>query len=106
MHQALPPRKFSHSPNYARNTLSSSFRRKRLKTGALISCGVLAVYWILTKLLFSSSALHIPSGTPEVVIVTVLDPSLSTEYVAKIKENREEYAARYGMNRYFNVVKG
>jgi hypothetical protein len=39
---------------------------------------------------------RIPTGAPEVVIVTVLDPSMSEEYVATVKENRQDYAKRHG----------
>ena len=75
--------------------MSSSLRKQRLKYVAIIACGVLAVYFIFSKL-FSSSIVSIPYGTPEVIIVTVLEPDLKPEYVTKIKENREEYASRYG----------
>jgi len=97
MHQALPPRKSSQPPIYARPSVSSAFRRKQLKAIAIIALGTIAVYYLLTKLL-SSSVEIIPSGTPEVVIVTVLDPDIREEYAAKIKENREDYVSRYGIN--------
>ncbi|MCJ1421031.1 hypothetical protein MMC32_007393 [Xylographa parallela] len=95
MHQALPPRKFSHAPHYARSTMSSSFRRKRLKIIGLVALGILVLYLGLTSLL-SPKAVSIPSGSPEVVIVTVMEPDLGSDYVAQIKENRDEYAARHG----------
>lgn len=39
----------------------------------------------------------ISSGTPPVVIVTVVDPgSYSKEYINNIKENRNEYARKHG----------
>lgn len=98
MHQALPPRKSSQPPIYARASVSSTLRRKRLKALALVAFGTLAVYYLLTKLLSSSVAVT-PSGTPEVVIVTVLEPDIRDEYVAKIKENREDYASRHGTKR-------
>ena len=41
------------------------------------------------------------SGTPEVVIVTTLDPRMSERYNENIKENRREYAARYGYGTFF-----
>ena len=53
------------------------------------------VYLALSNFL-SSDTLDIPPGTPEVVIVTVIEPDLSGTYVAQIKENRDEYASRYG----------
>lgn len=37
-----------------------------------------------------------PEGTPEVVIVTVMDPSMKDSYIRKMKENREDYAQRHG----------
>ncbi|MCJ1243932.1 hypothetical protein MMC30_001129 [Trapelia coarctata] len=100
MHQALPPRKPSQPPIYARASVSSAFRRKRVKAVALIAFGTIAVYYLLTKLLWSSVDV-IPSGTPEVVIVTVLDPDIREEYVAKIKENREDYVARHGYKTFY-----
>ncbi|MCJ1408047.1 hypothetical protein MMC19_002120 [Ptychographa xylographoides] len=80
--------------------MSSSLRKQRLKYVAIIACGVLAVYFIFSKL-FSSSIVSIPYGTPEVIIVTVLEPDLKPEYVTKIKENREEYASRYGYKTFY-----
>ena len=100
MQFALPPRKSSHPPPYARSPRSSLYRRKRLKTGAAIACGAVAFLYILLRLLSSSSSSTIeiiPAGTPEVVIVTLLDPALGKEYIAKIKENRDDYASRHGM---------
>lgn len=45
----------------------------------------------------SSSPDRPPAGTPESVVVTVLDPdSMSKEYMERIKENRIDYADRYG----------
>lgn len=95
MHQALPPRKSSQPPIYARASAYSTLRRKRLKAVVLVALGTIAVYYLLTKLVWSSGE-GIHPGTPEVVIVTVLDPDIRDEYAAKIKENREEYAFRHG----------
>lgn len=40
----------------------------------------------------------IPSGSPPVVIVTVLDPvRFNKEYIDGIKDNRIEYAKKHGM---------
>ena len=94
MHQALPPRKASQPPIYARSSLSS-YRRKRLKAIGLIACAIITVYFIIAKLL-STSEEHIPSGTPDVVIVTVLDPDIGSQYLVKIKDNRDNYAAKHG----------
>ena len=75
--------------------MSSSLRRKRLKIAGILACGVLTAYYLL-GLLFSTSVEEIPIGVSEVMIVTVLSPDLSREYVARIKENREDYASRHG----------
>ena len=53
--------------------------------------------WLFTYL-FSTSSEHIPSGTPEVVIVTVLDEAtMSQDYRDRIVENRKYYARKQGM---------
>jgi mannan polymerase II complex MNN11 subunit len=53
------------------------------------------VIFILSQVLGGSE--RIPSGTPPVVIVTVLDPeSYSNDYINNIKENRIEYAKKHG----------
>jgi hypothetical protein len=55
-----------------------------------------AVIFILSQILGGGSE-RIPSGTPPVVIVTVLDPeSFNKDYINKIKENRIEYAKKHG----------
>ena len=60
-----------------------------------MALGIVVFYLGLTSIL-SPKAIHIPLGTPEVVIVTVIEPELSIDYVEQIKENRDEYAARHG----------
>ncbi len=53
--------------------------------------------WLSTYI-FSTSSEHIPSGTPEVVIVTVLDEAtMSQDYRDRIIENRKYYARKQGM---------
>lgn len=47
--------------------------------------------------LFSSPSERIPSGTPEVVVVTLLDDAtMSDEYRERIMENRRYYAQKHG----------
>jgi len=54
------------------------------------------IIYLLTRLL-STSPGRPPAGTPEVVIVTVLDRArMSDAYIEKIKENRDDYAVRHG----------
>ena len=95
MHFALPPRKSSHPPPYARTQRSSSLRRKRLKQGAIL-CVVALLLILGVPKIFSSAADRIPPGTPEVVVVTVIDPALGEQYVERIKENRQNYVSRHG----------
>ncbi|MCJ1362944.1 hypothetical protein MMC16_002050 [Acarospora aff. strigata] len=102
MHFALPPRKSSHPPPYARPQRLSTARRRQLQVvAALAASTVLLVIYLLTQL-FSSSPGRPPPGTPEVVIVTVLDRTgMSDGYIEKIKENRNDYAARHGYATFF-----
>lgn len=96
MHFALPPRKSSHPPPYERAFKSSPIRRKQLQLGAIIACAALLLIWLGSRLL-SSSPDRPPTGTPDAVVVTMLDPdSMSQEYMNRIKENRIDYADRYG----------
>jgi mannan polymerase II complex MNN11 subunit len=70
-------------------------RRSRVQTGVIGMCALGAIIFILSRIFGGSD--RIPSGTPPVVIVTVLDPkAYSREYIQNIKENRIEYAKRHG----------
>lgn len=58
-------------------------------------CALSAVIFIISRIFGGSEG--IPSGTPPVVIVTVLDPdNYNKEYLQNIKENRIEYARKHG----------
>ncbi len=55
-------------------------------------CGVVFLLWTLL-----GEGSGVPAGTPEVVIVTVMEPKTHTkEYLDMIKENRIEYAKKHG----------
>ncbi|KAL8864947.1 MAG: hypothetical protein Q9174_007151, partial [Haloplaca sp. 1 TL-2023] len=100
MHFAYPPRKTSHPPPYEiRNPRSFSLsytRRKQLQAGALMLLTAFLLIFGLSHLFSSSPEERIPPGTPDVVIVTVIDEqSLSPSYIEKIQENRRSYAARH-----------
>ena len=99
MHFAYPPRKSSHPPAYPARGLSRSLsynQRRQLKIGAIILCSLVFLILVLSRL-FSSGMERIPPGTPEVVIVTVIDEeNMSKDYIAKVQDNRKEYAARHG----------
>jgi hypothetical protein len=97
MHSALPARKTSNPPPYA--SLSSRFpmlRRSRVRAIVLCVCALGVILFLFSRLFGHGSGV-IPSGTPPVVIVTVVDPySYSKEYIKNIKENRIEYARNHG----------
>ena len=96
MHLALPTRRSSNPPVYA--TRSSKFptvRRSRVQALVLSICGFGVLLFLLSRLFGGDG---IPSGTPPVVIITVLDPShYSKDYIENIKDNRIEYANKHGM---------
>ena len=61
----------------------------------LCACAVGAAIFLLSHIFGGSD--RIPSGTPPVVVVTVLDPdNYSKEYIDNVKENRIEYARKHG----------
>lgn len=105
MHFALPPRKTSHPPPYARKTNSNALAQRRRRLFQVVGCIIFAViiFYITLSLLLSSSTQHIDNGPSaiegrqEVVLVTVLDnATMSEEYVRMIKANRDHYAALHG----------
>jgi mannan polymerase II complex MNN11 subunit len=96
MHLAFPPRKNSNPAQYKpRTSRLRAFRRSRLKYVVLCSLGIGAIIFLLLRLFGGSEG--IPLGTPAVVVVTLMEPSIySKKYLNDIKENREEYAKRHG----------
>ena len=99
MHFALPPRKTSQPPLYARASRKPPrFRQQQSKLLGYVVCGLLTIYLLfpyfsLSEILVDS----LPPGTPRVVIVTVFEEQhMSETYIQKIKANREDYAARHG----------
>jgi len=101
MHFALPPRKSSFPPPYARASARNSLERRRRQVqyiGCLVF-GILTLYLLFS--LFSSRdtpAQHGPiSEDSTVALVTVLDESsMSDEYMSMIRKNRDDYASRHG----------
>lgn len=61
----------------------------------LCALGIGTLLFLIAKIFgFGGGA---PPGTPLVVIITVIDPgSQSKQYIADIKENREQYAKKHG----------
>ena len=99
----MPPRKTSQPPPYARATRSSPIKRKQLKVGGLVVGAILIIIYLIT-FFFSSPKDYVPYGTPEVVIVTVLDEAtMSTSYRNHIMENRRYYAEKQGWYSIYKV---
>lgn len=107
MHFALPPRKTSQPPLYARISRKPP-RIKQQHWGLLagIACGILTIYLFLHYAVFSDISMDvITHGTPPVVIVTVFDEQhMSKAYIERIKANREDYAARHGYTNFFTSI--
>ncbi|KAL9003038.1 MAG: hypothetical protein Q9188_004070 [Gyalolechia gomerana] len=105
MHGVLPSRKTSYPPPYAvRGSRLSTHRRRQLQLGALIGCAALFLLLMIPRL-FGSSSEHIPLGTPDVVVVTLIDEeNMSKGYIEKIQENRRYYASRQGHTTFFPNV--
>ncbi|KKK22803.1 hypothetical protein AOCH_002202 [Aspergillus ochraceoroseus] len=99
MQFALPPRKSPIAPPYARSSGFSFQRRKQIKAVAILSAALLAVFFFLSQLFYSSTGTPAALiGTSGVVIVTVLDRTLyANDYLQKIIQNREDYARRHGL---------
>lgn len=105
MHFALPPRKGTVYPPYARAAarISATRRTKRFRFAGYCLLGLLTIWLIVRYTLLSGSS---SSGVLDedietnIVIVTVIDDdneTVSPEYVRKIKANRDDYASRHGM---------
>ncbi|KAK6597761.1 galactosyl transferase GMA12/MNN10 family protein [Botrytis cinerea] len=78
-------------------------RRSRAKTIVLGACAIGVVFFILSRILGGANG--VPSGTPPVVIVTVLDTvGYSKEYQDSVKENRIQYARKHGYTTFFPSI--
>ncbi|KAF8856486.1 hypothetical protein BDZ45DRAFT_466918 [Acephala macrosclerotiorum] len=105
MHLALPTRKSSNPQPYApRSTRFPMLRRSRVQAIILCACAVGAIIFILSQIFGGGDG--IPSGSPPVVIVTVLDPeNYNKEYISNVKDNRIEYARKHGYETFFPTAK-
>ncbi|KAI9369252.1 galactosyl transferase GMA12/MNN10 family-domain-containing protein [Aspergillus egyptiacus] len=103
MHFALHPRKGPVVPPYARFSFLIQQHRKQLKAIAILGVALVAVFLLLSQLFYTSTGtVAVSRGTPNVVIMTVLDPTLYSEnYLQKIVRNREDYAERHGYTNFF-----
>jgi mannan polymerase II complex MNN11 subunit len=106
MQFALPPRRSPHPVPFSRSPRMSSYRRKQLKSIAVLAFAILSLIYLL-HYLYSSSSTSVagPVGTSGVVIVTLLDRQrFSESYLKKIIANREDYAKRHGKKALYEIV--
>jgi len=104
MQFALPPRQSTSHPPYGHSARLSLLRRRQLKTIAVFGLALLTIFYLLSFLSSSSDSLFdvIPDGTPNVVIITLLDrEALSDSQIQMIIKNREYYATKHGYSNFF-----
>ncbi|KAL4780724.1 galactosyl transferase GMA12/MNN10 family-domain-containing protein [Aspergillus varians] len=103
MQFAVPPRKSAAAPHCASTSLLTLQRRKQLKAVAILGVALVAIFFLLSQLFYTSTGTAEASiGTTSVVIVTVLDRTLHSDtYLQKIIKNREDYAKRHGYTNFF-----
>lgn len=103
------PRKDSDGPEFypsKRAAAYSSPRRRNPRQLAFYALITVLTIWVLLYILRRSPSSpdfvkRPPAGTPEVVIVTTLNPDMSERWKANIVENRRDYAARHGYATFF-----
>ena len=98
------PRRSSPPARSHRHSHSTSLgRRRTLKNLATYLVAGVTIVLVLLWLFPGSREEResIPFGTPEVVIVTTLDPKLSPKHRESIIENRLDYAERHGYSTFF-----
>ena len=102
MHFALPPRKTSHPPPYARAAQKSAAtqRRRRIQLLGYVVLSALTIY-LIVRYVLSTRSTHSQDGAieedPAITIVTMFDEvKMSKAYIDLIKANRDDYAARHG----------
>lgn len=102
------PRKSSNPAAFAGSRSMPLHQRRNLKNFATYIVGGFTLVFFLLWLLGGSSSTspttivkRIPPGTPEVVIVTPIDPGMSSSQKEKIMENRNDYASRHGYATFF-----
>ena len=109
MHFALPPRKSEQPPPFARVHAQSAAnaRRRVLRLLSYAIGGILSVYLVFHYVFTLSSGLsskNISTEIPpnqDILLVTVLDDSLSDNYVSMIRRNRDDYAQRHNYKTFY-----
>lgn len=109
MHFALPPRKTSQPPPFARINAQATTATRRKRIIQLASYAVLCLLTLYLLINFlsptytpstSQSSGDIPPN-PEIVIVTLLDPSMPSSYIDMITRNRDDYASRHNYRTFY-----
>lgn len=97
MQFALPPRRSPHPLPIARSSRMPTYRRKQLKSVAILAFTIVSLLYIIHYLYATSTSIAASASTSGVVIVTLLDRQrFSESYINKIVTNREDYAKRHG----------
>ena len=111
MHFALPPRKTSQPPPYARASRNPpKYGQRELRLLGYLIGGFLTVFLVFRYASFSSTVLSAvvqpgPPDTPPIVLVTVFDEEhMSKDYIQKVKVNREDYAHRHGQPGFLRLL--
>lgn len=98
MHFAYPRKNSNPPPFRPRSARLPLLRKSRLRTIALVlmACAA-AAYFLFGSSKPSPYHERVPSGSPPVVLVTVIDPTTwDNAYLKTVRENRETYAAKHG----------
>lgn len=108
MQFALPPRKTSQPPPFARAAAlhNASRRRRQYQLLGYTVLGLLSLWLIYGWAASSSSvdAIEIEAN-PSVVLVTVFNEyTMSAAFIDQVRKNREDYAARHGYTNFFTNV--
>ena len=109
MQFAVPPRKTSQPPPFARAAAlnNASARRRQLQLIGYVVLGCLTLYLLYAWLLSPPTLpdLDLLDPNPSIVIVTVFnEATMSSTYISQVKQNRIDYAARYGYTNLFTNV--
>lgn len=104
MHFAVSRQKSYNPASLSRSSKVPLFRRRQTRTIAAVLGTLVLSIFALSRLLSSGGpdSERTPSGTPPVVIITVLDVEKSSDrYLDMILENRKVYAERHGYATFF-----
>lgn len=108
MQFAVPPRKTSQPPPFARAAAlhNASQRRRQLQLLGYIVLGSLSLWlvygWLSSPVVVDPVEIE---PNPSVVLVTVFnEATMSETFIDQVKKNREDYASRHGYTTFFTNV--